>query len=191
VSHNDPRRRGAQLVVAAASALALAGSLAACGSSDDSASASSNADRAEKAQLDFAKCMRKAGVDVPDTAVGQGGGTVRFRVRRQANTPQARRAFQTCNKYLAAARPKLSQADRTKFRDAFVKFSACMRKEGVDLPDPTQGGGGPGGGGPGVRINRDDPRIQKASQKCQKLLPNGGRFGTGGPGGGGPPGGGN
>jgi hypothetical protein len=177
---------------ALAGAVLLVASLAGCGSADDSASASADQERAEKARLDFGRCMRQHGVDMPDPT-GDGPGEIKIRVKGRADTPQFQRAQRACDKYLQAARPKLSAEDRAKFRDAFVKFSACMRKEGVDLPDPsTSGGGGPqqstnGSGGPGpgsgpsrqaviggARINLDDPRVRQAMDQCRKLLPNGG-----------------
>jgi hypothetical protein len=168
-------------LLALAGTLLLAGSLAACGSGDDSASASADSDKAEKARLDFARCMRQHGVEVPDVTTNKGGGVL-IRQRRQADTPQGRRAMEACQKYLEAARPKLSAEDRAKFRDAFVKFSSCMRKEGVDLPDPSQGEVRAR-----VRINGSDPRIRQATEKCRKLMPGGGKGGPGTFGVGGPP----
>jgi hypothetical protein len=184
-----------------AGALLLVASLAGCGSADDSASASSDQERAEKARLDFGRCMRRHGVDIPDPT-GDHPGEISIRIKGRADTPQFRRAEQACEKYLRAARPKLSPEDKAKFRDAFVKFSACMRKEGIDLPAPTESDGGPqpstnGIGGPGsgpsrqamiggAQINLDDPRVRKAMEKCRKLLPDGGPGGdrkdSGGPG---------
>jgi hypothetical protein len=178
--------------------------LAGCGSGGGTASASSDQQKAEKARLDFARCMRQHGVNLPDPT-GNGPGEINIRIKDRVNTAQFQRAQQACDKYLQAARPKLSAADRAKFRDAFVKFSSCMRKEGINLPDPsTSGGGGPqqsanGSAGPtpgagptrqamigGAKINLDDPRVRTAMEKCRKLLPNGGpggkRTGGGGPG---------
>jgi hypothetical protein len=195
--------RLARRLLVPAGALLVFAALAGCGSGDESASASSDQQRAEKARLDFARCMRQHGVDIPDPT-GDRPGEIAIRIKGRADTPQFQRAQKACDKYLQAARPKLSAEDRAKFRDAFVKFSACMRKEGVDLPDPTTSGGGPqrstsGSGGPGpgsgpsrqamiggAKINLDDPRVRKAMDKCRKLLPNGGPGGErrtgGGPG---------
>jgi hypothetical protein len=158
----------------------MASSLAACGSGDNTASAGNDRDKAEKARLEFSRCMRQHGVDLPDPKQGPGGGVL-IQGTPNLDTPQGRRAMDACQKYLEAARPKLSAADKAKFRDAFVKFSACMRKEGIDLPDPTQGGGGQRFR---LRLN-GDPRTRKAMDKCRKLIPGGG------PGGKPPAGGGN
>jgi hypothetical protein len=181
--------RFARWLPALAGALVLASSLAACGSSDDTATASSDRDKAEKARRDFERCMRKQGVEVPGpstsrgSASGGGSGPRIVRGPREFDTPQGRRALKACQKYLDAARPKLSAEDRAKFRDAFVKFSACMRKAGVDVPPPP----GAGGGQVNMRFRADDPRVRKAAESCRKLLPSGGRFQVGPGGGGGGP----
>jgi hypothetical protein len=54
-----------------------------------------------------------------------------------------------------------------------LKFSACMRANGVpNFPDPSSGGGiqvGPGSG-----LNPQSPAFQAAQKTCGKLLPGGG-----------------
>lgn len=59
---------------------------------------------------------------------------------------------------------------------AFLKFSQCMRANGVpNYPDPTAGGGGfkiavtPGSG-----LNPQSPAFQAAQETCRKELPGGG-----------------
>ncbi len=47
---------------------------------------------------------------------------------------------------------------------AQLKFSACMRKQGVNVPDP--GSGGPTGPPAGV----DQSKLQTAAKSCQKYL---------------------
>jgi hypothetical protein len=163
-------------LTALAGGLLVATSLAACGSSGGTATSGSDNDKAEKARLEFGRCMRQHGVDMPDPKPGPGGDGFLIQGAPKLDSPQGRRAFEACRRHLAAAAPKLSAQDRTKFRDAFVKFSACMRKEGIDVPDPTQQGGFR------MRIG-GDPRTRKAVEKCRKLVPGvgpGGRLPGGG-----------
>jgi hypothetical protein len=58
-------------------------------------------------------------------------------------------------------------------RDSFLKFSECMRANGVpNFPDPPASGGiqlPPGSG-----LNARSPAFQQASQSCRKDLPGGG-----------------
>jgi hypothetical protein len=56
---------------------------------------------------------------------------------------------------------------------AFVKFSACMRSDGVpNFPDPTGGGGIHISSSSG--INPKSPAFKSAQSKCRHLLPGGG-----------------
>ena len=76
----------------------------------------------------------------------------------------------------------ISDAQRQEFQDAFAKFSACMRQNGVDIPDPGSGSGPPAGGG--GQLDQSDPKVQAATKACQDKLPQRGQGGPGGPGGG-------
>lgn len=72
-----------------------------------------------------------------------------------------------------------SEEERQEFQDAFQRFAQCMRQNGVDVPDPTAGGGS-GGGVRMHELDRDDPDVQAAQEKCQSELPQrGGRRGVG------------
>ncbi len=56
---------------------------------------------------------------------------------------------------------------------AFVKFSACMRADGVpNFPDPTGGGGIQISSSSGINV--DSPAFKTAQSKCRHLLPGGG-----------------
>lgn len=59
-------------------------------------------------------------------------------------------------------------------QEAFLKFSQCMRDNGVDVPDPTFDAQGrpqlqPGNNGAG-QLDPNDPDVQKAMQECQQYL---------------------
>lgn len=157
---------------------ALAG--AGCGGSSSASTTSTTSQDA--ARLKFTQCMRDHGVAIQDNP-GQGGAGL-----QNIDRSKLQAAGQACQKYRQGAFGNISQSQRQAFQDAFVKFSSCMRQQGVDIPTPTPGGGGgpPAGGG---AIDRSDPKVQAAMKACQSKLPNGGRFG-GGPAGGGPAGGG-
>ncbi len=67
-------------------------------------------------------------------------------------------------KPVASAEAELSDSDRQ------IKFTECMRENGVDMPDPEPGGG--------VRFrmggDMDRNKMQEAMAKCRQYLPNGG-----------------
>lgn len=62
------------------------------------------------------------------------------------------------------------------------RFTSCLKKQGVDMPEPGSGppsGGPPSGGGQPL----NSPKARKALQACRQYLPQGGP-----PSGAGPPG---
>jgi hypothetical protein len=59
-------------------------------------------------------------------------------------------------------------------QEILLDYSECMRKEGVDFPDPDFSGG-PGGGARillGPNSDPDDPKFQAAQEKCEPILAN-------------------
>lgn len=153
--------------------------LAACGSSSSSSSSASSADARDTARVKLQQCLRQQGVDVPDTPGGGGGGGARLSTTDRTKLQQALQG--ACKQYASGAFGQISDDQRQAFQDAFTKFSACMRKQGIDVPTPQPGSGGgpPAGGG----FNRSDPKVQAAAKSCQSLLPQRGAGGPGGPGG--------
>ena len=164
----------AGVVVLAALALALA--VSACGGGGEgSASGGSKAgsERREGA-LKFAQCMREQGIDHPDPDANG-----LFRIEPdQGFDPQSakfREAMEACEKYLAATGPppELSDEDRKKLEEQMLAFAKCMRKQGIDLPDPKFGGEGGGFAfevGPNG-VDPHDPDYRAAEQKCRQYSP--------------------
>jgi hypothetical protein len=175
-------------------ALALTGALAvgvsACGSSSSASSSAvagtsvSTSSSRYTARLAYAKCMRINGVDVPDPspnagpAAGAGAGGGGFRALR--DNPNFAKASQACASLRAKAFAfaNVSSAQRAQFQQELVKFATCMRKNQIEIPDPSA----TGGGGFGIlrqipQTERDSPAFQTAMKACSTNLP---RFGRGG-----------
>lgn len=81
-----------------------------------------------------------------------------------------RKAFQACgvqppSRGSAGSPPSVNSAA---FRQSVSRYVACVKQNGYDLPAPNLSGNGP------IfdesKVNRDDPKFQSASQKCQQLL---------------------
>jgi hypothetical protein len=151
----------------------------ACSGSDSSkASAAGNSsgssDAQDTARVRLTDCLRKQGIDVPSNP-GQGGGGG----PRNIDRDKLRQAMQgPCKKYQQKAFGNVSQQDRAEFRDRLTKFTSCMRKNGVDIPDF----GAQGGGQQPAQIDQSDPAVQKATKACRDKLPRGGPGGGAGPG---------
>jgi hypothetical protein len=194
--------------VLAPCALALVSAivLSACGSSSTTTSSSASASAAAgggassgsssstyEARLNYAKCMRSHGVNVPDPSANGGpaggaGGGGGFRALR--SSPNFQSASTACAKYRSKAFgfANISPAQRAQLQQELVKFAECMRSHSIDIPDPsTSGGGGFGIFRSIPSSERNSPAFQTALKACSSSLP---RFGRGGAGGGPPAGGG-
>jgi hypothetical protein len=163
---------------AALGTCAAAITVVACGGSNAPSSADQQAKR-ERAQLQFARCMRSHGVDIPDPKPGPDGGPGLVRVGGPGKSGPSPQVFTTanraCQKYLQAAAPKLSPAQRAELQDQALKFAQCMRRHGVDMPDPQVGNGGLRiqirGRGAKSSINPQSPAFQDAQEACKSFQP--------------------
>jgi hypothetical protein len=154
------------VLILAGSALAL-GACGSSGGSGGSADASSSDSDQETAQLKLQECLRRNGVDLPGPGSGSSGGAPRIARPSAAERQKVQKALSgPCKKYQQKAFGNISKEDREEMRDRMVKFSSCMRKHGVDLPD-----GRPGQGEAAVRFDADNPKFRKAQEACRKLLP--------------------
>jgi hypothetical protein len=131
----------------------------------------------QEAALEWAKCMREHGIDVPDPEFGADGrGTVRvgggpgFDPRSE----KFRKAQEECGTpFGRSGPPALSEEERQEFQETMLAFAKCMREHGVDMPDPEFGDGGRGvfrmGPGPGTGT-ADTERFEEAQEACQPIL---------------------
>ena len=169
-TQQNPKHLGAAFA-AALCVPALA--LAACGGDDADRGRGAKSDQArfEEAALEHAECMRRNGVDVPDPKPGSGA--VLVRPDGGGGSPAAEREAQKkCDKYLRdVPPPKLSESQKAEMRDGALAHARCMRKQGVDFPDPTfdRNGGASVKIGPGM--DPSNPRVREAEERCSKYLP--------------------
>ena len=178
----DPTRRWPLAVLG----LGLVLALAACGGSPDgdrvasltgggatgtTNGAAKTADKdPQQAALDFAKCMREHGIDMPDPQVDDQG-RVRVRVGGpDGGRPDSKKldeAQKACGRLMGGG-DGAGQIDPEE-RDAMVAFARCMREHGIDMPDPT---------GDGLVMRKDDDRgpdpsseqFQAAEKACDHHL---------------------
>jgi hypothetical protein len=182
----DPSRRWPLAVLG----LGLALALAACGGSPDgdrvaslsgggvttttNGTAKAAAKDPQQAALDFAKCMREHGIDMPDPEVNEQGG-IRMRVGgpgggARPDPKKLEAAQKACGNLIGGGGDGDRQLDPAQ-RDAMVAFARCMREHGIDMPDPT---------GDGLLMRRDDKggpdpsseQFQEAQKACDQHLAN-------------------
>jgi hypothetical protein len=120
--------------------------------------------------IDFARCMREHGVDMPDPEVDEQG-RVKIRVGaggkgQRPDPAKLEEAQQACGGLMGGGDGP-GQIDPAE-RDAMVNFARCMREHGIDMPDPT---------GDGLVMRRDkggpDPEseeFQQAEKACEHHL---------------------
>jgi hypothetical protein len=124
----------------------------------------------QEAALEYAKCMREQGINMPDPQVGDDGAMVlRMPAPEGGDKEQAKEkveaAEQQCKRYLpnGGEPPPMDPQAMEQMR----KFSQCMRENGVPkFPDPTENGLSVDSGQLGM--DPEDPRMTKAEEACAK-----------------------
>ena len=95
----------------------------------------------EEGVLDFAQCMREAGVNFPDPTFDIDGNP-QFDNLEIENEEEFENAFENCEDILRNALPEQFDLDpevEAALVDASLEFSQCMRDQGIDFPDPKPG----------------------------------------------------
>jgi hypothetical protein len=164
--------------LAAALLAACALAVAACGGEDPAGGASPSADReseARDAMLNYARCMREHGVDVPDPTFDGGRSLQRGPDPEDTKSGKFREAEQACKKYTDAIEPpELSAEQQQEFREAALANARCMREHGIEnFPDPTFGENGEAK----IRLDQgrgldpEDPDFRAAMEACEDTMP--------------------
>ncbi|WP_433270322.1 hypothetical protein ACQPZF_09430 [Actinosynnema sp. CS-041913] len=143
-------------------AVALALLLGACGSGG--ATSAPPTSTAESPGVEFARCMRDNGVDMPDP--GPDDGKLGALAGADRGSPAFKGAMDACKQFLPGG-GDLSNLDPQEM-DRLREFAKCMRENGVDLPDPDPSGGKLGGMG---QVDRSSPAFQAAVEACEDKLP--------------------
>jgi hypothetical protein len=132
----------------------------------------------EQAGLDFARCMREHGVDVPDPKPGEGGFVMIGPAPGSAAAdlggapPQGfAEAEEACRHHLEGLLQDGGGPIDPKEQDRALAFARCMREHGVNMPDPDFSSGGAvrieiGGEG----MNPESPTFQEAQKACGSLF---------------------
>ncbi|MEV6159160.1 hypothetical protein AB0L53_53395 [Nonomuraea sp. NPDC052129] len=139
-------------------------SAAPASSPSPSASPSASVDKAEQGRK-FAACLREHGLDVPDPDPN-GEGMFQALPKSELNSGKVKKALEACRSVAPVRDAKeLSPADQDKMR----QFAACMRENGIDLPDPDFSGKTNQNLAKSFRL--DDPDFKKAYEVCRDKFP--------------------
>jgi hypothetical protein len=154
-------------------ALAATASLAACGGEEDPqpAAGQTREATARKAMLDFARCMREHGVDMPDPQFNGGRVTMK---QGKTNPDTARAAEKACAKYRDAVKPaEMSDEQKEEFKKAALENARCMREHGIDFPDPQFDSNGGAQIQMGRGVNPESEKFKQAQEACRGTMPKG------------------
>ena len=129
----------------------------------------------EEAVLAFSQCMRDEGIaEFPDPQFGADG-SLDFQ-RGQADLDRAgidpqsdefQAAFESCQGLLEGVALIGGGIDLTEIEDLLLEFAQCMRREGIDMPDPNFDFSLDAGDQFAGSIDFTDPEVQTAVEICQ------------------------
>ncbi|MEW9551551.1 hypothetical protein [Nonomuraea sp. NPDC050783] len=87
----------------------------------------------QRAALEFARCMRQHGIDMPDPRDGD----LRITVPRGTSREKVDKAQKACGPIMESAVRKGTPSAED--YDRMVRFARCLREHGVDVADPKPG----------------------------------------------------
>ena len=165
----------AALLATACSSSAAGPQVASLGGHHRGAAAPSRLTEAQSDQdmLNYARCMRAHGVNMPDPVhiPGHSG----LSLVTSSSPPPSRAATAACSHFLGAV-IQAKQAAMTPARlAALASYARCMRAHGIAMLDPTSAGQLNLGNVPGIYSNfgRNSPQFRSADAACRNLLPAG------------------
>lgn len=161
-----------------AAVAATASLVAACGGDEQETPTQSVADKSRQSMLDYARCMRSSGIDMPDPKFE--GGRVTMGIGgpgQKIDETKLRGAEKACAKYREQMKPpELSDEERGDFKQAALENAKCMRENGVPkFPDPTfdENGGARLRMDKSSGIDPESPAFKKAMEQCQDTMGDG------------------
>ncbi|WP_214318539.1 hypothetical protein [Nonomuraea sediminis] len=109
----------------------------------------------------YAACLREHGLTVTqdnDSLIVRGP------------DPQTGAAAEQACKQYAPVVAGMTAEEKKKAMDQALKFTACMRQKGVNMPDPQQDEKGGIKLDPPQGIDQDAPAVQEAQKACRPLM---------------------
>lgn len=119
-------------------------------------------DPAEQAQA-FAACLRENGLDVPDPDPATGEIDFERAAQEAGGREALMTAYEACRDLAPPDLQDRPEPDEEQL-DGMREFAACMRENGVDMPDP-----GPEGFGPEA-VDPSAPGFDAALDACREFV---------------------
>ena len=129
--------------------------------------------QSDQDMLDYARCMRAHGVNMPDPVhiPGHPG----LSLVTSSTPPPSRAATVACTHFLQPIIQAKTAAMTPARLAALASYARCMRSHGINMLDPTSSGQLNLGTVPGISSNfgRNSPQFRAADAACRHLLPTG------------------
>jgi hypothetical protein len=153
---------------AAVAALVVMFTVTGCTSRTDGrgAEAADATKSADQAMAEFAACMREHGVDLPDGGVVTNG-SGEDPLNDDPDFADAQEACEHLLEGVTVGGDNSGELD-AEMQDALLAYAECMRAEGIDMPDPTEGGLVAEVGE--LPYDPFSPEFEAADEQCQDLL---------------------
>ncbi|MEV0408595.1 hypothetical protein [Actinoallomurus sp. NPDC050550] len=132
------------------------------GAASAGSGASGNGAEAKDQQVKFAQCMRKNGVNMPDPKPGSNDTQGIAVGGNGANPEKLEKAMKACRDVAGISAPKPLTPEQ---KDKMIKFAACMREHGINMPDPKFDGGM----AQALPSSPDKDKLDKATKACAKF----------------------
>jgi hypothetical protein len=154
--------------------------------SNDSDKKEMTEEEQQQAMLDYARCMREHGIDMPDPTFDENGrGAVAISGvggsdgPNEATMKAAEDACQPIMQDVIDNAPEQDPEEVAKRQQEALDFAKCMRDHGVDFPDPVFEDGGRMT--QKMTVDPNDPNFQSAQEACAPEGGGGPGFSVGGP----------
>jgi hypothetical protein len=136
------------------------------------ASAESEGASGKGSGLKYAQCMRENGIEEFPDPSGDGKLTLRSKPgsKMDPNSPAWKKAQEACK----SLRPEPSEGQKQQMKAQGLKYSQCMRENGIkEFPDPNPDGGMLLRMKKGTDLDPESPKFKKAQEACKSLMPGG------------------
>jgi hypothetical protein len=127
------------MALLSSAAAAQVATLASPAPDDEASAAPAGEPDGEEAILELVACLRENGLDLPDPQFGPDGPRFADPAALAAidfASPEFLDAMEACADLLAALQPELDPEQQAEQVEQQVAFAECMRREGIDFPDP-------------------------------------------------------
>ncbi|MET8747671.1 hypothetical protein [Streptomyces sp. NPDC004728] len=142
------------------SATACSGDGGGSGSGTKSGGSASGTKKTDEDQaLEHRKCLREHGLDVAEPKPGEDGRGMTIKGDGKSKK-EMEKAFKACQDKSVGGPKEITQAQK----DKMLAFARCMRKNGIDMPDPKFEGGM--AQAPALQ-QKDMKKFEKANAACE------------------------